>query len=73
MNLGELHSWVACRRVPAIGTVRIRLLLERYGSLEGAWAASSSSLKDAGLDSRAVSSLTTVRSKVDPSADMERL
>ncbi len=59
--------------MPAIGTVRIRLLLERYGSLEEAWSAPASSLKDAGLDRRAVSSLAAARSKVDPSAEMERL
>ena len=64
---------MAFRRVPAIGTVRIRLLLERYGSLEEAWSAPASSLKDAGLDRRAVSSLAAARSKVDPSAEMERL
>ena len=73
MNQTELQYCVAFRRVPATGTVRIRLLLERYGSLEEARATSSSSLKDPGLDSRAMSSLTTVRSKVNTPAEMERL
>lgn len=73
MNNTELQYWVAFRRVPAIGTVRIRLLLERYGSLEEAWSAPASSLKNAGLDRRSVSSLTATRSKVDPAAEMEGL
>ncbi len=69
----DLKYWVAFSRVPHIGRARIQLLLQRFGSLQDAWHASAGSLSDAGLDKRAATAISTVRAKLDPDTEMERL
>lgn len=73
MNETELKYWVAFSRVPSIGRARFQLLLRHFGSLLNAWYASADALKEAGLDHRAATAIATVRSRLDPDADMERL
>ena len=73
MNETEKKYWVAFSRVPSIGRARLQLLLHHFGSLSDAWSASSTPLKEAGLDRRSVAAITAMRSKLDPDTEMERL
>ncbi len=69
----DLPYWLAFSRVPAVGRVRAGLLEERFGSLEKAWKASAGELRAAGLDSGVVSSIASVRERVDPQQEMAML
>ena len=69
----DLPYWIAFTRVPFVGRVRIGLLEERFGSLEAAWGASAGELRAAGLDTRVVSAITEVRTKIDPHDELDRV
>lgn len=73
MDYEELKYWVGFTRVPHIGTVRLRLLDERLGSLANAWRATEGDLRKAGLDARVVESVIEHRSKIDPDEEMALL
>lgn len=73
MNPAELKHWVAFTKVPYIGTVRLRLLEKRFGSLSEAWSAGEDELREAGLDERAARSLVQRRGKIDPDAELALL
>ena len=73
MHTDELKYWVAFKRVPSIGRARFQTLLSHFGSMAEAWHASSDALNKAGLESRSVRAISSVRSRVDPDAEIERL
>ena len=73
MNIDELKYWVAFRRVPSIGRARFLKLLSHFESMREAWHASSDALRKAGLESKSVRAISTVRSKIDPDAEIEHL
>lgn len=72
MGIDDQRYWVAFHRVPYIGPMRLRRLLDRFGDLGLAWTASSSSLRGV-LDDRSRESLVRVRATLDLDALMERL
>ncbi len=57
--------WIAFHRVPYVGSVRLRRLLDRFGDLEAAWTASAPALR-AVLDERSCASMLRVRASIDP-------
>ena len=69
----ETKYWVAFSRIPAVGAVRVHLLLDAFGGLKEAWAATSADLTAAGLDRRVVASVSHLRPRLDPDAEMDRL
>jgi len=69
----ELKYWVAFSRIPGIGRVRISQLKEYFGSLQDAWKAPEGKLKQAGLDSRSIDALVTLRPRISMDAEMENL
>jgi DNA processing protein len=69
----ELKYWVAFSGIPGIGRVRISQLKEHFGSLQEAWKAPEGKLKQAGLDSRSVDTLVTLRPTISLDAEMEKL
>ena len=73
VNAGELKYWVAFSGVPGVGRVRIAQLKEHFGSLQDAWKAPQGKLKQAGLDSRSIDALVTLRPKISVDAEMEKL
>ncbi|NDJ51879.1 MAG: DNA-protecting protein DprA [Chloroflexi bacterium] len=73
MKLSERAYWVGFNLVKGVGPVRVRRLLERFGSLEAAWLASSDELREADFDKRALNSFLTARQKLDLGAEMARL
>jgi DNA processing protein len=70
---GELKYWVAFSAIPGIGRVRISRLEQCFGSLENAWKAPDGKLQQAGLDSRSVDALLSLRPRISLEAEMERL
>ncbi len=57
--------WVGFNLVKGIGAVRVRGLLEYFGSLEAAWKAPLDGLRGAGLPARILENLLRVRKDVD--------
>jgi DNA processing protein len=73
MDENELKYWVGFSRLPRIGTVRFKLLEERFGTLERAWSAGFSELRDAGLDKSTAQLAASRKLAIDPEAEMKRL
>jgi DNA processing protein len=73
VSADELKYWVAFSGIPGIGRVRIAQLREHFGGLQDAWKAPEGKLKRAGLDLRSIDALVTLRPRVSPDAEMERL
>jgi len=73
MDTKELKFWIAFNRVPRIGRARFMLLERHFGSLEGAWRASLSDLRAAGLDSRTAQHVVARRPTIDPDAVLKQV
>jgi DNA processing protein len=73
VSADELKYWVAFSEIPGIGRVRISQLKDYFGSLQDAWKAPQGKLKQAGLDSRSIDALMTLRPRISPDAEMEKL
>ena len=73
VSTDELKYWVGFSGIPGIGRVRIFQLKEYFGSLQDAWEAPEGKLKQAGLDSRSLDALATLRPRISLDAEMERL
>lgn len=58
---------------PAIGRARFELLLRAFGTMERAWHATPDALRTAGLDGRAIASVSTLKARLDLDAEMARL
>jgi len=71
--VSERGYWVAFSLVKGIGPVRFRQLLSAFGTLQAAWAASDTALREAGLDRRALKSLKEARRRITPAAELSRL
>lgn len=69
----DTKYWVAFSRVPGVGTKRYQAMLARFGTLENAWGATRSELKEAGLDQRTVRQIADERVNIDPDAESEKL
>lgn len=69
----ELKYWVGFSAVPGIGRVRISQLKQYFGSLDEAWKAPEGKLRQAGLDSRSIDALLSLRPRISLDAEMEKL
>ena len=67
----ECAWWVALKLVNHVGPARIRLLLEKFGTIEQAWKAPERELRGV-LDARTLTELLTVRNDVDVAALWDR-
>ena len=68
-----LQYWVGFSRVPGIGPVRLRALLDHFGDISQAWGASAATLRALGFDRRTIEAFMTWRSKLDLSDELSRL
>ena len=73
MENRDLKYWVGFTLVPGIGRVRLGQLESHFGSVEGAWKATQSELKNSGLDAGSVKSIVTSRPGIDLDAEMEKM
>ncbi len=69
----DIKYWVGFSLIPGIGRVRFSQLENYFGSLENAWKASSSGLRQSGLDNSSIRAITSWRPKVSLEAEMEKL
>ena len=63
--MSELKYWLGFNYVSGIGPAKIQALLGAFGSLERAWRATESQLRDIGFDIRAIQSLDEARRTFD--------
>ena len=68
-----LEYWVGFSRVPGIGPVRLRALLDHFGGVRQAWEASTATLQALGFNRRTIESFVTQRAKLDLAAELERV
>jgi DNA processing protein len=71
--MSDLRYWVGFNKVRGIGPLRLRALLDAYGSIERAWHASAEQLSRVGLDSRSVKNLLRARSQLDLDQELARI
>jgi len=69
----ERAYWVAFNRVKGIGAVRVRALLDFFGSLEQAWQASFAALRSAGLPEKVAASVLELRRSLDLERELEKV
>jgi DNA processing protein len=69
----SLAHWVAFNRVPGIGVVRLKRLIDAFGDVGAAWEASAAQLSACGLPPRAVAALVETRRRLDLDAEIGRL
>lgn len=66
--MDDRHYWLGFNLVRGIGAVRMRALIQHFGSAAAAWKASAEELRTAGLGPKTVTRLLTVRGEVDVAA-----
>jgi DNA processing protein len=71
--MDELKYWVALSAIPQLGAARFRRLESYFGTLQDAWRAGASQLREAGLDSRTAQEVVAAQRGSDPSAEMDAL
>ena len=69
----DLQYWVGFSRIPGIGPVRMRALLDHFGDIQAAWGASAATLRALGFNQRTVESFVGLRDKMDLTAELARL
>jgi DNA processing protein len=68
-----LKYWVGFSRVPGIGPVRLRALLEHMGGdIQTAWQVSAATLRAVGLDQRTIETFLALRARLDLDAELKR-
>ena len=71
--MDALKYWVSLSSVPQMGTARFRILQSYFGSLEDAWRAGTSQLREAGLDWRTAQEVVAAQQDADLSREMDAL
>ncbi len=71
--MNDPRFWLAFSQVPEIGPRRIQHLLASFGSLEQAWTATESQLRQTGLEHRPLISLLSARQKLDPDSELRKV
>ena len=69
----SLQYWVGFNRVPGIGVVRLRRLIDVFGDVAAAWEAPIAQLTACGLPPSAVTALAEARRRLDLERELERL
>ncbi len=73
MSRNDTKFWVGFSLIPGIGRVKFGILEKYFESMEDAWQASRSDLKQAGLDSASVASITGTRDTISLDSEMEKM
>lgn len=71
--MDTLAYWIGFNYVRGIGPARLRALLDYFGSIEAAWAADVTELRDAGMDRRTIGSFTETRARLSLDVELGRL
>lgn len=73
MNTEKTKFWVGFNMIQGIGPVRVRRLLNHFGSLEAAWHSAPLELATAGLDRRAIEAVVAGRGRIDLDRELEKI
>ena len=73
MSKRDIKYWVGFSLIPRIGRIKINQLEKRFSDLSEAWRAGPGDLRQAGLDSGSVNTITSWRPKIALEAEMEKL
>lgn len=73
MNTNDIKYWVGFSLISGIGRVKFGLLENYFKSMKDAWQASSSELKQAGLDGTSIASIIDKRDSISLDSEMEKL
>jgi DNA processing protein len=71
--MSDLRYWIGFNIVPGIGPMRLRALLDHFGSIAAAWQAPTDRLREIGLDRRSISNLTAARASLDLDQQLDRV
>jgi DNA processing protein len=71
--MDDRRFWLAFNKVPGVGPVRTRQLLDYFGDLGSAWTAPAGELAQGGLDARAVAAVLVLRKTLDLDREVARL
>ena len=63
--MDERNYWLALAKIPQIGTVRFKLLIDHFGSAEEVWSLTSEQLKETGMPTNVVSDWEEAKREVD--------
>jgi len=69
----DIKYWVGFSLIPGIGRVKYAQLESHFGGLEGAWKASEADLRQAGLDSSPIHTISLWRPRISLDDEMEKL
>lgn len=70
---GERQYWLGFSYAKGFGPVRVRRMLDIFGSLQNAWKASRSDLRTAGVDTRTMDAFLDMRDRFNLDAELARL
>jgi DNA processing protein len=73
MGKNDTKYWVGFSLISGIGRVKFGILENFFQSMEDAWQASASDLRQAGLDSGSVASITGSRANISLDSEMEKI
>jgi DNA processing protein len=73
MTSGDVKYWIGFNLVTGIGPVRVRSLVQTFGSIEAAWQAAAEELRKAGLGEKLVQRLVEARSDLDLGNELARV
>src|SRR2546428_4015397 len=68
----QLPYWIGFNRVPGIGVVRLRQLIDVFGDVRIAWEAPTGQLTAAGIRGRALEALLRLRRTLDVERELQR-
>jgi DNA processing protein len=71
--VNERQYWLGFSLVPGIGPKRLLLLARAFGSLQSAWEAGETPLRQAGLDGESSANLLRTRDQVDLDREMAKI
>ena len=71
--MNERQYWLGFSLVPGIGPKRLLLLARAFGSLQNAWEAGETPLRQAGLDGESSANLLRMRDQVDLDREMAKI
>lgn len=69
----QVKYWVGFNKVPGIGPMRLKLILEALGSIEEAWHASTDELRNIGLGQKTIEEFVRIRSELDLDEEINRI
>ncbi|MFH1890771.1 MAG: DNA-processing protein DprA [Candidatus Kuenenbacteria bacterium] len=69
----DIKYWVAISNIDEMGPVRFKNLYSFFSSMQSAWQANASQLRQAGLADKIANNFLSSRNKINPDEEMEKL